>query len=233
MSASPSEETLRGLAFRATSSGAVKRLAAFDKSRHTVPDAANPATNAFLSRLVADELADESERLFQEVRATLGYKRRALSLSVGTPLAVLTATDFVLELAYALSEDDPAEWTLTRTLHPKSGSHFLRRSECDRIFAGAFTDLVFTFARAVDIEAVIDAVEALDEDDDLQVDYPSDCRDCELTVADVDAKVRITANALEMVFPLGGAPSELLDGFLAVRSRFRMAEAGVLGGLLG
>jgi hypothetical protein len=229
----PAEDVVQGLSFRASTTGAVKRLAAFDKSRHTVPDAVNQATSAFLARLVADELAAEAERAFQEARAAFGYKRRAIELSVGSPIAVLTATDFVLELAYGLAERDPAEWTLTRSLHPRSDSGFLRRAECDRIFAGMFTDLVFSFSRAVDIEAVIDAVEALDEDHDLHVDYPSDCRDCTLTVPDVDATVRVTANGLEMAFPRGGAPAEQLDGFMAVRQRFRMAESTLLGGLLG
>jgi hypothetical protein len=233
MPASSSEEVVQGLSFRSTTRGPVKRLAAFDKSRHTVPDAVNAATSAFLARLVADELAAEAERVFQDVRAAFGYKRRAITLSVGSPAAVLTATDFVLELSYSLAADDPSDWTLIRSLHPKTGGDFLRRAACDQTFAGMFTDLVFTFARAVDIESIVDAVESLGEADSLRVDYPSDCRECELTVPDVDAKVRVTASSLEMVFPQAGAPAELLDGFLAVRRRFRMAEAGVLGGLLG
>jgi hypothetical protein len=233
MPESSPEEVVQGLSFRSTTRGPVKRLAAFDKSRHTVPDSVNQATSTFLARLVSDELATEAERLFQDVRAAFGYKRKAISLSIGSPSAVLTATDFVFELAYSLSEDDPSDWTLTRSLHPKTGGGFLRRGACDQVFAGMFEDLVFAFSRVVDIEAIIDAVESLGEADSLRVDYPSDCEECELTVRDVDAKVRVTASSLEMLFPQAGAPSELLDGFLAVRRRFRMAEAGVLGGLLG
>jgi hypothetical protein len=227
-----STEVLQRLSFRSARSGPVKRLDAFDKSRHTVPDAVNAATNGFLAKLVADELATEAESIFQAVRGAFGYKRKEMSLSVGSPVAELTTPDFVFELAYALNEADPAEWTLTRTLHPKTGGEFLHRPECAELFAGQFTDLVFGFAQAVRVEAVIDAIEELEDSTGLKVDYPSDCRDCELSVEGVAATVRLTASTLEMVFPQPGAPGELLDAFLAVRHRFRVAEDAVLAGLI-
>jgi hypothetical protein len=62
--------------------GAIKALRGFDKSRHSVPDAVNAATTAFLSRLCAAELAEEAEGMFQRARAALGYKRAGITLDV-------------------------------------------------------------------------------------------------------------------------------------------------------
>jgi hypothetical protein len=47
-----------GILFTGRGGGAVKQLAGFKKSHHSVPDAANATTNAFLGKLCAGELAE-------------------------------------------------------------------------------------------------------------------------------------------------------------------------------
>src|SRR5947207_2785997 len=79
-------------------SGQVKALGGFKKQHHTVPDAVNAATEGFLAKLCATELATEAEQFFQRAKTAFGYKRADLSLSVSSPGAVLTARDFTLEL---------------------------------------------------------------------------------------------------------------------------------------
>src|SRR5687768_14452770 len=90
------------------SAGAVKNLAGFRKPHHTVPDAVNAVTTAFLGKLCAAELAEEGEDYYQRTKEALGYKRADLALEVTSPTAVLTAKDFTLEIAYALERDDPS-----------------------------------------------------------------------------------------------------------------------------
>jgi len=77
----------------------------------------------------------------------------------------------------------------------------------------------------------VDAIEASNAETGLAVSYPSDCRDCEITVEGVDAVVRCTAEALEIVFPRGGSPRDLIEGFAAVRTAFAISK--VLSGLIG
>ena len=225
-------------------SGAVKTLRGFKKSHHTVPDAVNATTSAFLAKLCADELAEEAEGFFQRARETFGYKRKDLALDVSSPSAVLTAKDFTLEWAYALDESDPAAWTLVRTLHSVRGSGFLGTEGCAAVFGGLFSELVFALTKGASVEAVIDAIEGLDggkdgDDGDeaedraaLRVDYPSDCGHCVLSVEGVSATVKFEGAELSMVFPRGASPKELLDGFAAVRAAFSLTKNKALAGLL-
>jgi hypothetical protein len=224
--------------------GAVKTLSGFKKSHHSVPDAVNASTSAFLAKLCADELAEEAEAFFQTAREGFGYKRKDLSLDVASPSAVLTAKDFTLEWAYALDESDPAAWTLVRTLHGVVSSDFLGTQECAEVFGGLFSELVFALTKGVSVEAVIDAIEGLDDGkeggagDDaeeraaLRVDYPSDCGHCVLSVEGVSATVKFEGAELSMVFPRSGAPEELVDGFAAVRAAFSLTKNKALAGLL-
>ncbi len=203
----------------------MKQLAGFKKSHHSVPDAANATTNAFLGKICETELAEEAERLFQEVRAGLQYKRKDIALTVTSPLAVLTAKDFAVEVLYALEETDPARYAVTTTLRDLRDLETAQRPEFARIMAGKFTEISLGLKKGVRVEAVIDAIEALDGEGGIGVEYPSDCRECTVRVEGVDAAVRCTGMSLEIVFARGGGPAELLAAFAAVREAFQISKA--------
>ena len=214
------------------SHGAVKNLAGFKKPHHTVPDNVSAATTAFLGKLCAAELREEGEQLYQQTKVALGYKRTQLTLEVASPTAVLTTQHFTLELAYALEPSDPATYVVTRTLHHLRHVGLVEKPEFDVLFARMFSGIVFGLAKGVRVEAVIDVIEALDGDNDLTVNYPSDCRHCVLSVESVEANVMCDGALLEMRFPENGSPRELLAAFAAVRSAFALTKNRVLAGLL-
>jgi hypothetical protein len=224
--------TLAAISLSARGSGVVKQLRGFRKDRHTVPDAVNPATSAFFARLCAEELAAEAEDWFQRARAAFGYKRKELTLDLGAAHAVLTGRDFTLELQWALDPADAANYTTTRTLSQVREAAFLLSPACDAVFAGAFTDIVFTLARGVAIEAVIDAVEDMADASAMTVHYPANCSECTLRVPGVSAEVRCTGATLELGFSSAGSPRELLEEFGRVRAAFRFTQDQALAGLL-
>jgi hypothetical protein len=230
------------------SDGAFKALRGFDRKRHTEPDAVNQATSSFLAKLCAPELAEVAEAFFQSARSALAYKRKDIALDVTSPLAVLSAKDFTLEIAYELDPVDPSSITITRTLHSIKNGDLLRVAEFDALFAGQFTAIAFALKKGVRVEAVIDAVEALAAAEDeagntggagdveaagrLWVDYPSDCSQCTLTVAGVGAAVVCDGATLEMRFDKAGSPRELVEAFAAVRKAFALTKDRALAGLL-
>ena len=212
--------------------GRVKTLAGFKKQHHTVPDAVNAATSAFLGKLCAGELAAEGEQWFQRAKGAFGYKRAELTLEVASPVAVLAAKDFTLEIAYALEPADPAGYGVTHTLHNLRDGDLVERPEFEELFARMFEGMVFGLTKGTQVEAVIDAVEAQAGVGGLTVSYPSDYRHCVLAVAGVDAEVVCDGATLEMRFPRPGSPQELVAAFAAVRSAFTLTKNPVLAGLL-
>ena len=219
-----------GISFVARAGGGVKELAGFKKGHHTLPDAANATTNAFLGKICERELTDEAEKLFQEVRRALGYKRKDVALSVTSPLAMLGAKDFSVEIFYALEEREPARYTVTTTLRGVMKAELVRTEAFAQIFAGRFTEISFALKKGARVEAMIDAIEELDRDDGLAVTYPSDYRDCTISVDGVEATVRCTGATLEITFPRAGGPAELIEAFAAVRAAFRISKG--LSGLI-
>ncbi len=211
--------------------GLVKALSGYRKGFHTIPDAANDATNAFLAKVGEKELADEAEALFQAVRAALSYKRKELSLSVGGGVAMLTAKEFAVEIGYTIEEERPERYVVTTRMRGLKSAELARTESFAAVFAGKFSEIVFELKKGASVEAVVDAIEALEGEGGLSVTYPSDCSECEIRVEGVDAHVRCTGSELGMVFPRAGAPGELIDGFAAVREAFRIDRE--LAGLIG
>lgn len=215
---------IAGISFIGRSGGTVKTLGGFKKGHHTLPDAANAATNDFLGKICAGELADRAEALFQQVRSELDYKRKDLSLSLASPCAMLAVKDFTVEIAYALEEADPARYAVTTTLRGLRNADLARTEPFSAIFARAFGEISFELKKGARVEDMVDVIEALDEDSGLTVTYPSDCRECSISVAGLDARVRCTGTTLDIVFPRPGSPSELMTEFATVRAAFGVSR---------
>ncbi len=230
MSSELPSHVVSAISFVGRSGGAIKTLSGFRKPQHSVPDAANAATNAFLARICSTELSEDAERLFQEVRTGLAYKRKDVALTLASPLATLATRDFSVEITYAVDEADPARYRVTTTLHDLLDAGLARTESFTRIFASRFTEIEFRLKKGVRVEAVIDAIEVLEGENDLSVDYPSDYRHCVIRVENVDAEVRCTGMSLDIVFPRAGSPAELIDAFIAVRDAFQISK--VLTGLV-
>jgi hypothetical protein len=220
-----------GISFIGRAGGLVKTLDGFKKKHHTLPDGVNAATNAFLGKICAGELMVQAEKLFQAVRIGLDYKRKDMSLNVASPCAALAAKDFTVEIFYALEASAPARYAVITTLHDLKNAELARTEEFARIFAGMFSELSFALKKGASVEAMIDVIEALDRKGGIEVSYPSDCRECVVSVKGVDAQVRCSGAALEIVFPRAGSPRELMEGFAAVRGAFSVSRelAGMIG----
>ncbi|WP_438480882.1 hypothetical protein [Oleiharenicola lentus] len=215
------------------SQGAVKTLDGFKKQHHTVPDAVNATTSAFLGKLCAGELAEEGEKFYQRAKTLLAYKRTDASLDVATPAATLTTKDFVFEISYALESDDAASYEITRTLHNVRSGEMVDLPEFNELFAGVFSGIVFMLVKGVRVEAVIDAIEGGQAADGLTVSYPSDCRNCVLKVEGVDAQVICDGATLEMRFPRNGSPAELIASFEVLKAVFALSKNRTLSGMIG
>lgn len=231
MSAELPNRVVAAICFVGRGGGQVKALDGFRKGHHSIPDAANPTTNGFLAKICAHELAAEAERLFQDVRTGLGYKRKDIALTVSSPVASLEAKDFAVEMLYALEDSDPSRYTVTTALRRLQDADLARTEPFVRIFSGRFSELSFELKKGVRVDAVIDAIEGLDGEHGLRVDYPSDCRECTVRVPEVEAEVRCTGATLDLVFARGGSPAELIDAFGRVRGAFQISK--VLAGLIG
>ena len=224
MAKAAEDSVVRRVCLRGYTEGKVMRFPAFNRKRHHVPSNLSSAAREFFARLCEPELAAETEAFFQRIRGAMGYKRKEISLTMEAAAAVLETRDFVLEWEYALDERDPTSYRLSRSLR------FLRVlgdeewGVLDETLGDLFSDVSVELKARLSVEAVIDAVEALDPGlCRMEVNYPSDCHQCTLRVPGVDAEVVYNGASLEMHFPRKMESGVLWNAFDSVRKSFDLS----------
>ncbi|MDQ8184907.1 hypothetical protein [Pelagicoccus sp. SDUM812002] len=205
--------------------GEVRRLAAFDKKRHTVPDRVCGATQAFLEKLCEEELTGEAEELFQAVREQFGYKRKEISLDVGAGFARLQTKDFVLEIRYELEEEDPGDYVIETSVKDVASRDLLESAPFNASVGRRFDRLRCSLSGQVSVESVIDAVEE-DESGETRVDYPSDCSNCTVTIEGVAGEVFVDGLVLEVRYGKLTSAGALMETFERIGAQF-LAAAGL------
>lgn len=213
------QSAIRSLALVGRAGGEVRRLEAFDKKRHTVPDRVCGATQAFLEKLCEPELEEAAEELFRSVRAAFGYKRKELSLSVGAGFARMEARDFVLEMRYELDEEDASFYVVETQVKDVASRDLLESDAFGDAVGRRFDRLRCGLSSGVSVEAVIDAVEE-DETGETSVDYPSDCAWCTVQVEGVAGEVFFDGAVLEVRYGRMATAGELMVAFERIGERF-------------
>lgn len=198
--------------------GEVRRLPAFDKKRHTVPDRVCQATQAFLEKLCEELLAEEAEALFQASREQFGYKRKEISLSVGSGFARLETKDFALEMRYELAEDDPADYIVETCVREVASRDLMESASFNLAIGSRFDRLRCALAGQVSVESVIDAVED-DESGNSSVDYPSDCSFCTVAIEGVAGEVFVDGAVLEVRYGKLTTAAGLVETFERIGAR--------------
>lgn len=192
----------------------------------------NATTNAFLGKLCAGELAEESETLFQGVRTGLGYKRKEVSLAVAGQSAVLVAKDFSVEIFYALEEGDPTRFAVTTTLRSSAMRSWRGRRSLRKFFRQVFGDLVWPEKRGECRSGDRCHRGARGQGRRWAAGELSVGLQCMRNHRGRRGSRGCAARGqLEVVFPRASGPAELMEGFAAVCGAFAISR--VLGGLIG
>lgn len=199
--------------------GEVRRLAGFDKKRHTVPDRLCGATQSFLEKLCEEELTEEAEELFQAAREQFSYKRKEISLSVGSGFARLETKDFALELRYELDEKDPSDYVVETCVLEVASRDLLESAPFNASIGRRFDRLRCGLAGQVSVESVIDAVEE-DGSNETRVDYPSDCSSCTVTIEGLAGEIFVDGVVLEVRYGKLTSAGVLMETFERIGSQF-------------
>ena len=197
-----------------TRTGIVKALLGFRKTFHRIPVVLPDA--AFERQFIgmcAGDLDRMVRDIFERLRAARGYKRREITLATDSPASTLTTTDFTLDLVYALDAAEPADYHITYDLHGIRDIGVFADEPLNIVFAGIFNRIAFPFPTAVNMEALIDELEAT-PGGAADLEYPPDCRECTVSLPGFTGRVRLNATQMEVVNRAATSPADLVKTFV-------------------
>lgn len=194
----------------------VKKLSGFRKGSR-IPDAVNSSSQKYVASLAGDELQADLDTVHAALREAFKFKR--LDLQVDGPIdgsGTIITPYFNYTIALKQNPRDPSEIIWRReVLDIVDVEQVLSKA-----FAATFDELFDTVelapAEPIDLTALIDRIEALD-DARIKLDYDRELTWCKLAIRGISGEIKVTKRTFELVERKPETPKKLLESFFAIQ----------------
>jgi hypothetical protein len=177
-------------------------------------------SDKFLSELAASDLNDELDSAFAKLRSGFGFKRKELTATDPLENCGEVATPgFTFEVSVSTIEGEPSNVLWRRAISRISDAETVTSPEFEKTFGAQFNILELALNEPVDVEAVIDEVEDLD-DPSVTVDYEKDASWCRIEYRGRKESIHVDSDRIRVQSASDIAPSELIETFLAAHEQF-------------
>ncbi|MCE9606083.1 MAG: caspase family protein [Planctomycetia bacterium] len=194
----------------------VKKLSGFRKGTR-VPDAVNASSQKFVGQLALEEIQNDLDKVHAELREAFKFKR--LDLQVDGPLdgsGTIITPFFSYTSGVKQNPRDPAEVIWRREVIDIVDAEQILTKPFAAVFAELFDTVEFAPADAVDLEALIDRIEALD-DPRVAIDYDREITWCKLAIRGIGGEIKVTKRTFEIVKDRPESPKKLLQSFFDIQ----------------
>lgn len=197
----------------------ITSLNGFEK-HFRVPQAANSTDLQFLARVSEADVDAELQKTFSKLRSAYGFKRKEMLVDGPVDGGGTIATPFFnYEVNVTFLEDDPSRIAWKTSVADIRLPEQIFTEGFHKSFGNRFSILEVSTTAALDLESIVDHVEAI-ELDSVSVNYDKDVTWCEIRIADTDASVRICENSIRVASRNEISPQELLESFLDIQRQF-------------
>lgn len=192
----------------------VKNLPGFQKGFHKVPIYIGSSPNRFIQEIGSEIIEEEISEISKEIKENLNYKRTELKVSVYDGGGSITTPHFDFNIAITQSEDDAAEFIITRSLENFKDNDIVLKPEFNKIFSRHFNRLNFELNRAIDVEEFIDNIENMENDSPISVEYDlTDLSNCIVTIDGLDYKIYVDTDSISIRTDYDTNPEKLIIAF--------------------
>ncbi len=173
----PADAALAGIRLRnqsefleGTETGAIRQLDGFQRGFHKVPTQLSDSADSWCNRLLAAQVAEELQELYQNARTALSARRKDLRKEEEQGAGDLDTPAFRYIIESGQNPDDPSEYYIKRRLELRQGwpSH---RAAIDELFGNEFERLVIEFESMDDtFDDLVERLEDIRDDQGGDVD---------------------------------------------------------------
>jgi uncharacterized caspase-like protein len=203
--------------------GMIKDLPGY-KSFHKLPNDFSEYAANFVRTVGSELLITALDEMATAVRKELGYKRRDLvrsDPSSGSASLITPDFDFVVQITQ--DTESTARYSLRNIVENFKNPTLLLDERFNDLFAAEFHELAFTAPTNIDVEALIDRIEAL-ENETITVEYKqSDTSKCRVRMAGFKYEIAIDRHGLTMVSATKQSPLQLASAFQELQKQLQGA----------
>lgn len=217
-----------------TEEGDIKNLSGFVKKFHHVPDKVGRAQNDFVRAKVGNLVKEEIDEMSRRLKNNMGYTRKELQVNAeeGDAEGTITAPGFTYMVEVMQSDENPKEYVIKRTLLDVTDPDIINDKEFNGVFDGHFRALSFAFNKPIDIDKIIDRIEAMGNAAQVKLDYtPGDTSKLTVIFPGSTNEIVIEPYAINITIPKAASPAELVDVYKDTRRLLDSAKIKLLEGV--
>lgn len=208
---------IQQLTFSGQTRSLVKRLAGF-RSTHSLPETANARSQTFIASLAKEEIQADLDGLYEQLKQAFRFKRQDVQVSNAEDGGGSIMTPyFNYAITMTLDAAAPTEIIWRRTIDAIKEPERVTSSAFAKVFGKRFDTIEIAVTRPIDLPALIDQLEALD-DDRLQIEYDREVRFCRLTIKGLPGTIHFQRNGVAIVHAKPQSPQALLKSFFDIQN---------------
>jgi hypothetical protein len=211
---SPADPLLVTATFRSKDEVSVKHLTGFKRGNHVPDEIADYADN-FIRRIATEDVKGRVDAWAAKFRTALKLKRTGMQVEEDR----IVTNDFEYAVWCEQSNTDAGDAVFYEELS-KISPTMRTKPIFDDLFSEAFDRMVITPSKGIDVEYVIDTLEALDTDR-IELKYPSDAKRCTVRLKGSNLKLIVTADEIWVLSDNLASPNELVQSFLATGNELK------------
>ncbi|MFY8201498.1 MAG: hypothetical protein ACOVLE_12550, partial [Pirellula staleyi] len=172
----------------------------------------------FVAKLAQEQVSQDLDSVFKQLKSAFKFKRTEIRVTdQGDGTGTIITPYFNYSIGVGQDAENPAKVVWHRTIDSIKDSEQIFSDAFAALFEGIFTTVEFTTQQPVDLDALIDAVEAL-EDERIAIEYDHNATRCVLRIEGIAGEIQVTQHTLRIVHPKPEAPRNLLRSFLAIQT---------------
>jgi hypothetical protein len=189
----------------------VKNLPGFELN-HKVPKQIDSYHEGWIKKIASDLIVSELNDVARTLKARLKYKRKDIEEPViEDGVGQLNTADFDYVVSIAQSSEKADRYVLTRSIENFKNSDILNNTEFNEIFSDTFDELELRLKKRLDVAAVIDKIEEIDNDELISVDYDhTNTSICIVKIKGLNGHIELTETTLSLKMKKKHSPKNLV-----------------------
>lgn len=178
--------------------GSIKSLSGF-KRNYKVPEFVSDTTRNFVRNIGSEELTEEADKIFSDLKSNFKYKRREISMDQDHGVASILTPDFTVNISIDLDEEDLGQYKITIEVSEIKNPDSIASEEFAETFDNLFDRTGCYFSESPDIKEIIDVIEEIDDPDIIRVDYPADESECKIFMHNFSGYIHVENYSISLV----------------------------------
>lgn len=183
------------------------------KRGHTVPTEVNSYTQSFVERAGAPDVEERVKERFAEIKKALSLTRTEIQKEDDR----IITKDFEYAIWCEQDNNDPGDAIIYEKLSGVSPDA-LEDDDLNEMFDSSFDEMVLTPKKKINVDSVIDAIEAL-RSKEVLVEYDPDCKACVIRLRETDIEFEVRPTSVIVRVSDKTNPVGLIEAFASTRRR--------------